>query len=206
MQSTQRQDQTPLTCHNIQAMYASSQHDQFDSSTRTQPPPVKKLFISRSLGKKKKKIATLNITNSDESLTQFNEALGDAPPSRLQHIIRDVCRLLPAALPIVADFLLVSEEQVPGPDDPVSDSEVIANANATANVDTATDESRAAAPQPKKRARARARIRARYAVCVNCEVEYDVTENSRGSCCFHPGMCAILDWDAMLMDYRGGCI
>lgn len=151
-------------------------------------------------------MATLNITNSDEFLTQFNEALGDAPPSRLQHIIRDICRLLPAALPIVADFLLVSEEQVPGPDDPVSDSEVIANANATANVDTATDESRAAAPQPKKRARARARIRARHAVCVNCEVEYDVTENSRGSCCFHPGMCAILDWDAMLMDYRGGCI
>ncbi|KAJ8194859.1 hypothetical protein LV157_002579 [Aspergillus fumigatus] len=124
-------------------------------------------------------MATLNITNSDEFLTQFNEALGDAPPSRLQHIIRDICRLLPAALPIVADFLLVSEEQVPGPDDPVSDSEIIANANATANVDTATDESRAAAPQPKKRARARARIRARHAVCVNCEVEYDVTENSR---------------------------
>ncbi|EAW19561.1 uncharacterized protein NFIA_026350 [Aspergillus fischeri NRRL 181] len=115
-------------------------------------------------------MTTLNITNPDEFVTRFNEAL-NAPSSRLRHIIRDVCRLLPAALPIVSDFLLVSEEQVPGPDDSGSDSEV------NANVDTETDEPKAAALRSKKRARAR--IRARYAVCVNCEVEYDVTENSR---------------------------
>ena len=29
------------------------------------------------------------------------------------------------------------------------------------------------------------RLRARYAICANCDKEYDVTENAKGSCTWH---------------------
>lgn len=32
------------------------------------------------------------------------------------------------------------------------------------------------------------RLRTRYAVCYNCEIEYDVSQNTRTSCSYHPGM------------------
>ncbi|GFF32561.1 hypothetical protein IFM58399_03253 [Aspergillus lentulus] len=134
-------------------------------------------------------MTTLNITNPDEFLAQFNEALNAAPSSRLRHIIRDICRLLPAALPIVSDCLLVSEEQVPGPDDSGSESGSGSGPEVNANVETAQPASAEPKPKPatpKSKKRARASVRPRYAVCANCEVEYDVTKNSRGSCCFHP--------------------
>lgn len=136
-------------------------------------------------------MTTLNITNPDEFLTQFNEALNAAPSSRLRHIIRDVCRLLPAALPIVSDCLLVSEEQVPGPDDSGSESGSGSDPEVNANIETAQPASAEPKPKPatpKSKKRARASVRPRYAVCANCEVEYDVTKNSRCSCCFHPGI------------------
>ncbi|GAQ05782.1 hypothetical protein ALT_3103 [Aspergillus lentulus] len=127
-------------------------------------------------------MTTLNITNPDEFLTQFNEALNAAPSSRLRHIIRDVCRLLPAALPIVSDCLLVSEEQVPGPDDSGSESGSGSDPEVNANIETAQPASAEPKPKPatpKSKKRARASVRPRYAVCANCEVEYDVTKNSR---------------------------
>ncbi|KAF7176018.1 hypothetical protein CNMCM7691_001193 [Aspergillus felis] len=140
-------------------------------------------------------MSTLNITNPDEFLEQFNPALNAAPSSRLRHIIRDVCRLLPAALPIVSDCLLVSEEQVPKQRDSDSDSNCNCGSDCEANAKVDTDtaqpapgESGPARLKSKKRARAGAggKVRPRYAVCANCEVEYDVTKNSKESCRFHP--------------------
>ncbi|GIK03983.1 hypothetical protein Aspvir_008058 [Aspergillus viridinutans] len=130
-------------------------------------------------------MATLNITDPDEFLAEFNQALNAAPSSRLRHIIRDVCRLLPAALPIVSDCLLVSEDQVPAPHDPDSNS----GSDSGASVDTSTPDDGILEVKPKLarlKSKKRARVRARYAVCANCGVEYDVTKNTRESCCFHP--------------------
>ncbi|PKX90711.1 uncharacterized protein P174DRAFT_411702 [Aspergillus novofumigatus IBT 16806] len=136
-------------------------------------------------------MTTLNITNPDEFLTHFNEALNAAPSSRLRHIIRDVCRLLPVALPIVSDSLLVTEEEVPKQHD--SDSNAGSDSEENVDGDTSTPDdgilevkAKPATLKTEKRARAGTSVRPRYAACVNCGVEYDVTKNSRGICCFHP--------------------
>lgn len=51
-------------------------------------------------------------TKTPEEVAQFKEALKAAPAWRLYQIIRDVCKRLPAAIPIVSDFLLVTEDEV----------------------------------------------------------------------------------------------
>ncbi|GFF74101.1 hypothetical protein IFM53868_01241 [Aspergillus udagawae] len=132
-------------------------------------------------------MSTLDTPNSEEFLEQFNQALNAAPSSRLRHIIRNACRLLPAALPIVSDCLLVSEEQVPKQGDTDSNSNAGSDSEANAKVDTDTAQP---APDdsmpPRLKSKKRTKVRPRYAVCANCGVEYDVTKNSRESCCFHP--------------------
>ena len=64
-----------------------------------------------------------NIANPEQFRTQFNKALNAASPWRLRGTICDVCKLHPAAISIVSDSLLVTEDQVPEQDDSDSDSD-----------------------------------------------------------------------------------
>jgi hypothetical protein len=140
-------------------------------------------------------MATLDIANPDGFLTQFNKALNAAPSPRLRGIIRDICKLHPAAISTVSDTLLVTEDQVPEQDDSDSDSEsesgsegssskvkLDISAPAPPDDDNGILEVKPATLKSKKR------VRPRYAVCVNCREEYDVSKKSRESCYFHPGM------------------
>ncbi|RHZ65982.1 uncharacterized protein CDV56_109054 [Aspergillus thermomutatus] len=133
------------------------------------------------------------IANPEDFIAQFNKALNAASSSRLRHIIRDLCRLLPPAISIVSDTLLVTEDQVA-----VERDDADSNSDSESDFDSdAASETSAGEPEPADGilevrappvpvAAARKRLRPRYAVCVQCEAEYDVTLNDRESCYYHP--------------------
>jgi hypothetical protein len=56
-------------------------------------------------------MAVLNTKNPEE-VAQFKEALKAASASQLYQIIRDLTIRLPAAIPIISDHLLVTEDEV----------------------------------------------------------------------------------------------
>ncbi|RLL95036.1 hypothetical protein CFD26_103660 [Aspergillus turcosus] len=137
-------------------------------------------------------MAVLNTKNPEE-VAQFKEALNAAPAWLLNEIIRDVCKLLPAAIPIVSDFLLVTEDEVAVErdyDDLDSEPESESAVDAGSETEPSNEQKGEGEPAngileviPPK---IRKRLRPRYALCINCKMEYDVTENDEESCYHHP--------------------
>ncbi|KAF7128526.1 hypothetical protein CNMCM5793_003314 [Aspergillus hiratsukae] len=136
-------------------------------------------------------------TENLEEVTQFREALDAAPAWLLNKILRDVCIRVPAARPLVSHSLLVTEDQVAiKGDDSDSDSESDTHSESDADNGSESETSKHKREpangileviEPKVPAPVeRKRLRRRYALCFNCEEEYDVTLNDEVSCLYHP--------------------
>lgn len=115
---------------------------------------------------------------TDDELSKLNDAIGRVSKGTLVSMLMVLCRTNLAAREFVMDELFVTENQVPQPGTPCTISTV-------SECDDDSDDSEEAVPPPE--ATGSKRQRTRYAVCVNCEEEFDVTKNTRSSCSYHSG-------------------
>ncbi len=122
---------------------------------------------------------------------RLNAAILSVSKEVLAVLMMKICQDHPSIRDFVEGHLLVNESQVPRPGRPVDsdrdsedsddsdDSDESDESEATEKKVTAVPELTQAGPK---------RLRMRYAICINCKEEFDVSENTRKSCSYHPGM------------------
>ena len=118
------------------------------------------------------------MTETANDLSKLNDAIGSVSKETLVSMVVEICRTNASAREFVVDELFVTEDKVPQPGTPCTISTV-------SEGDVDSDNSGEAVPHLE--ATGSKRQRTRYAVCVNCKEEFDVTENTRRSCSYHPG-------------------
>ena len=122
-------------------------------------------------------------------------AIDNAQPTRLRQTLQELCKTVPDAAKVTAALLLITEkrykrkreESEDGDDNGSSedDGEDEDDESGTDEVEEeANEDSDSSAAQHKH-------ARSRYAMCENCEEEYDVAYNHKGDCVFHDGMFCI---------------
>ena len=115
---------------------------------------------------------------------QLNAAILGVSKEVLAVLMMKICQDHPSIRDFVERHLLVNESQVPWPgslvdsDGDSEDSDESDESEASEKVTTVPELTQAG---PK-------RLRMRYAICINCKEEFDVSENTRKSCSYHPGM------------------
>ena len=139
-------------------------------------------------------------------------AITDAEPERLRVTLQRICNFSPDAFGIAKSLLLIPEEQVKyktidrkngidddadqdeedgsEPSDSEEDTESSDDTNGE-NDDSGDEEEEEEVPQIRSNGVAAIgvkRLRSRFATCTNCSEEFDVTENGRYSCVWHPGI------------------
>ncbi|KAJ5752918.1 hypothetical protein N7520_009835 [Penicillium odoratum] len=134
-------------------------------------------------------------TTIDEGVLDFS--IETASSTVLRVLLRSICETIPEAKTKVVQHLLVAKNLVPvvPTKDPLSyhsdldeDSESDTESNSESDTESKPD-TRAPAQLLGKRPR--------YSKCKNCEKEFDVLENSKKACRYHPA-CALADEDSRL--------
>jgi hypothetical protein len=125
------------------------------------------------------------MTDTTDDLSRLDDAIGRISREVLASMIRVICQTNPSAREFVKGQLFVNEDEVPQPGAHLSPSEA---SEVSDDGDDSNDREIASPPlkstEPK-------RLRPRYAVCMNCNKEFDVSENTRKSCSYHPGMYSV---------------
>jgi len=139
------------------------------------------------------------------------EALHKASAKRVRGLLMKVCREHPDAKALVQrKFLVPKREVVPYH----ADSESENAEESPSEVEESDSESEAptgyvasAAPSLKRKAEAveDRELFPRFARCENCKEEFDVTENERGDCIWHPGQKEVYEDDDFWADHDNDC-
>lgn len=117
---------------------------------------------------------------------QLNGAILGVSKEVLAVLMIKICQDHPSIREFVEGHLLVNESQVPRPGSPVDSDSDLEDSEDSDDDDSDVDEKRTSAvPEPTQAGPKR--LRMRYATCINCKEEFDVSENTRKSCSYHPG-------------------
>jgi hypothetical protein len=124
------------------------------------------------------------MTDTVNDLAQLNTAIVRVSKEVLISLLWKICEENPSAREFVKDNLFVDENEVPQPGSP-RESYDSGDSDASDDDDNEKENTNsvpATTTGPK-------RLRTRYARCTNCKEEFDVSENTKKSCSYHPGMC-----------------
>ncbi|KAJ5618986.1 hypothetical protein N7510_002970, partial [Penicillium lagena] len=120
------------------------------------------------------------MTTSAEEYTDIDSAVDCASKEVLTATIKAIYRDIPSAKDALIRKLFVPEDCVPGvPESADSDTE---------SSEDDSDEERegdSTSPPTAQTTTGSKRLRTRYAICENCEKEFDVTSNTSKSCFYH---------------------
>jgi hypothetical protein len=129
-----------------------------------------------------KKAVPRPTTIPSEKQLALRRAIETARPERVRQILQNLCDISTTNEVYVAALLLITEEgQGANATRPKSRKR-----SASTNVDD--EEVDEAGDSEAQKPRAAKRLRARYAICTQCDEEFDVTENNPEDCVYHPGM------------------
>ncbi|CAI7614802.1 unnamed protein product [Penicillium pancosmium] len=125
-----------------------------------------------------------------DSSERLQDAITRLSTERLARLCKNLCEENPSARKIFRSRLFVEEDRVPGPQLPEpehEDGEDDENED-DENEDDEDDEDDgdSIASEPAFKPGSLKRARPRFAVCKNCEREFDVAENTSESCTYHP--------------------
>jgi hypothetical protein len=126
------------------------------------------------------------MTDTTEDLTQLNTAIVRVSREVLISLLWKICETNPPAREFVKGRLFIDENEVPQPGSPPDSLNSGESEDSEARDDDENDKENtkpipATTTGPK-------RLRTRYASCINCKEEFDVSENTKKSCSYHPGM------------------
>ena len=134
--------------------------------------------------------------------TVLHDAINTAHESRIRLALRNACDISGEVSRVVQEMLLVPEEKVKyrivekdlnsegdvdedesdeEEDDEDEDEDEDDEEEESKHKDTSHQTNGVSAPSLK-------RLRPRYAFCVNCKEEFDVADNEKDSCVWHPGI------------------
>lgn len=122
------------------------------------------------------------MADNSANLSTLLDAIDKVSKATLISMLGEICSKYPSARAFVRDQLFVNENEVPQPGSPATSSTASDDSDDdNERENTSTSTTTATTSHPK-------RLRERYARCSNCLKEFDVAENSRKSCAYHPGM------------------
>jgi hypothetical protein len=122
----------------------------------------------------------------EEDATQVSNAIGRLSWPKLVQMTRLLCQKNDAAREFYKSKLFVNEEDVPRPSTPRSPDRS-PSPGETSDEGDEGEEGNPPNPQPvpNPQTTGSKRSRPRYALCINCEREFDVVANTRKSCQYH---------------------
>ncbi|KAI9036442.1 uncharacterized protein KD926_001785 [Aspergillus affinis] len=143
-------------------------------------------------------------------MDDLKRAIYSASSATLRSTLEIVCTKDPTFRQKLADLLLVSEDQVPDvpsdvpPSDYESSEEEPSDEESSAQDAARKQPPRSENPNGPQQVAGSKRSMPRYATCTNCKEEFDVTENTRKSCVYHPD-CGYPDEDDFFVDHDENC-
>ncbi|KAL8803940.1 MAG: hypothetical protein Q9200_006025 [Gallowayella weberi] len=137
-----------------------------------------------------------------EQLAAVQIAIDTAQPERLRQALSKICAESAVAAQLAQDILLVPIRRSISPSaeqrDKNDDNETDESESESVS-DSGSKQEALEAEAASNVALGLKRMRPRYAMCSNCEEEFDVTENQSGGCIYHPGEMEV-DWDGGFWD------
>ena len=150
------------------------------------------------------------VTDEPPEEEVLKTAIQIAQPERLRVTLQHICNSSPDAFQIARSLLLVPEKQVKhrtidrrnriGDDadedeDEEDSSEASDNEDDSENSDDASGEEEEEEEEVEEdngvtvpQTKGVKRLRSKFATCINCSDEFDVTDNGKYSCTWHPGI------------------
>lgn len=122
-------------------------------------------------------------TGVDEDATKLNNAIGRLSWPKLVQMTRVLCQKNYAARDFYRSQLFVNEEDVPRPSTPRSPDRTPSPSETSDESDEGNPPKPHPVPSPQMTGSKRSRPR--YALCINCEREFDVVANTKKSCQYH---------------------
>lgn len=165
----------------------------------------------------------VDLTASDPAATAeppdeeelLRTAIQIAQPDRLRATLQGICNCSPEAFRIARSLLLVPEEEVKHKtidwrnrigdsedEDEDDGSESSDNEDDSENSDDESGEEEEEEEEddgfPVFQIKGVKRLRSKFATCINCSEEFDVTENGKISCIWHPGISILISPETYL--------
>lgn len=119
------------------------------------------------------------------SLRALQVAIDEAQPERLRNALRRLCSNSKDTARAAQAILLVPVDR--SRPKPTSAAEEEGEATDESESDPSSTNEAAAAEETRNTVHMLKRLRPRYAMCKNCEEEFDITQNESGDCVYHPG-------------------
>ncbi|KAH8425137.1 uncharacterized protein LDX57_002886 [Aspergillus melleus] len=121
-----------------------------------------------------------NSAPEHDPMDDLNHAIDSTSSDMLRSILVAVCKTDPSVRQTLADLLLVSVHQVPN----------VPSGIPASDYGSADEEEKQPAksekPGDQQQTTGSKRSLPRYATCASCGKEFDVTENTKNSCTYHP--------------------
>ncbi|KAL8814953.1 MAG: hypothetical protein Q9223_005871 [Gallowayella weberi] len=141
-----------------------------------------------------------------EQLAAVQIAIDTAQPERLRQALSKICAESAVAAQLAQDILLVPIRRSISPSaeqrDKNDDNETDESESESVS-DSGSKQEAFEAEAASNVALGLKRMRPRYAMCSNCEEEFDVTENQSGGCIYHPGKPVVGKWRLIGMEASG---
>lgn len=148
-------------------------------------------------------IASIMAANTDDA-RRLNSAILGVSKEVLAVLMMKIVQDHPSMRDFVEGHLLVNENQVPRPGTPSDSDNDLEDSDNSDDCDEseASEKKVTAVPDSTTQAGPK-RMRTRYSTCSNCKEEFDVSENTRKSCSYHPCMLPLCSLsNIVLSDYR----
>ncbi|KAK2736321.1 hypothetical protein FQN55_001707 [Onygenales sp. PD_40] len=137
-------------------------------------------------------------TPTSDTQKKLEIAVGDVSDSRLRTLMIDLCDSFPDAKKWLEKELLTTEEEIPRREESESDVDEEESEESQSDVDEEE------ADTTKTKSADLKRLRPRYVICENCDEEFDVLDNSKESCWYHPEF-SEPDYDDFFADHDENC-
>ncbi|KAJ5217200.1 hypothetical protein N7468_010208 [Penicillium chermesinum] len=131
-------------------------------------------------------------------LAKLNKAVSKVSREVLDRLVTALIQTNVPAREFIKNGLFVPEDDVPRPGSPSSPLSTTSGEDEENKGEVSkTDRPPSETARPK-------RLRTRYALCQNCNEEFDVSENTQQSCRFHPEE-SVPDYDDFFADHDENC-
>jgi hypothetical protein len=130
-----------------------------------------------------KKAVIPRTARPSERQLALTHAIQTTKPERIRQILQKLCNISETNGVYVAAFLLTTEEG--------QDKHTGANATTPKSrkrPSPTDDDDEQVGDSEAQKSRAAKRLRPRYAMCTQCDEEFDITENDPEACVYHPGV------------------
>ncbi|KAH8704078.1 hypothetical protein BGW36DRAFT_458210 [Talaromyces proteolyticus] len=117
----------------------------------------------------------------------LDQAFAAAPRWVLHDILKELFREVGPAREIITKKLVITEDQAQcGENNSSGEGDTSEDLETSDDSDASSEEQEVTSAAPKTSSK---RLRPRYAWCINCEKDFDTTENTKKSCRYHPEYC-----------------